>query len=106
MFTFKKPPPPPPPPPHLTVATVVSFLPEPPPPPAPKSCTFMDFAPVGFVHVPDDVNACIIAVPAFAAKSAESPLIVPIVSVEFSNAVALELKSIAWLSDGDVSETE
>jgi hypothetical protein len=28
------------------------------------------------------------------------------VSVEFSNAVALELKRIAWLSDGDVSETE
>ena len=42
----------------------------------------------------------------FPLRSAESPLIVPTVSVEFSNAVALELKRIAWLSDGDVSETE
>jgi hypothetical protein len=83
MFTFKKPPPPPPPPPHLTVAAVVSFLPEPPPPPAPKSCTFTDFAPAGFVHVPEEVNASTIAVPAFADKSTESPLIVPTVNVEF-----------------------
>jgi len=42
----------------------------------------------------------------FPLRSAESPLIVPMVSVEFSNAVALELKRIACLSDGDVSETE
>ena len=42
----------------------------------------------------------------FPLRSAESPLIVPMVSVEFSNAVALELKRIVWLSEGDVSETE
>ena len=42
----------------------------------------------------------------FPLRSAESPLIVPIVKVEFWNAVALELKMIAWLSEGDVIETE
>jgi len=42
----------------------------------------------------------------FPLRSADSPLIVPMVKVEFWNAVALELKRIAWLSDGEVSETE
>lgn len=44
---------PPPPPPHEFVAPPAH------PPPAHHICTKTDFAPVGFVHVPSDINFCI-----------------------------------------------